>query len=166
MPSQSITHAIGTTTLLSIMILVGAAFAALGSQVRAEAIDSQLGDVAEYTASEMLSLVSLLNMTRDTTPIKELAIPASVGGQGYSIRLATQSGYWVVTARLDATPRIHRNATLPWKSLGQGSVTIVVSGSIPGGEAREFLYSGTLHPIVWGRQNLLGGVEVGLGVRG
>jgi len=164
LPEQSVSHVIGTMALISIMILVGVAFSAVGSNSRGEAIESQLGDVAEYVASETMSLLSMLNMTQNTTLIKNVSIPVSVGGQGYTIRFETESGYWEVTARLDAMPQSQRKANLPWKSVGQGSITIVTSGNIAGGEAREFLYSGASNPIVWCRQSRLGGVEVGLGV--
>ena len=164
MPSESISHAIGSMSLVVVMILVGAAFAAIGSNSSREAIESQLGDVAEYVASETVSILSILNMTQNTTLIKELSIPASVGGQGYTIRFETESGYWVTTARLDAAPTSQRRATLPWKSLGEGSIAVVTNGSIPGGQIKEFLYSGASHPAVWCRRSGSGGVEVGLGV--
>lgn len=164
MPSESLSHAIGSTALIVIMVLVGAAFAAVGSHSTGQAVESQLGDVAEYVASEMLSVLSMLNMTQNTTLLKNLAIPTSVGGQGYSIRFEEESGRWAVTARLDVTPAIHRKATLPWKYLGDGSISVVTEGNIAGGEAREFLYSGTSQPVVWCRQNASGCMEVGLGV--
>lgn len=104
-------------------------FAGLSTiNIRNEAEDQQLENIAEYIATKCSDLISAKTVSNVTTTLT-LSIPSLVGNERYWIRLANDTSQAWVESGYGTTPQqSERKFPVPFKALTYGSC---VSGSGP-----------------------------------
>lgn len=86
--STSITHIIGTTSVILLFFVVGSYYNGYFTELNVEAYKAQLGQVAEYYAANMNDLVVLGSLTENSVFLsKEVVTPSSIGERIYNISL-------------------------------------------------------------------------------
>ncbi|MBS7612335.1 hypothetical protein KEJ27_09095 [Candidatus Bathyarchaeota archaeon] len=167
--SSSIPHVIGTMALLMCSIFVITSFILLGFAIQLDLVKPQLQEVAEYTASTIVDLVTLANQT-DAKPlilVKELKIPSSVAERGFTINLTTIDGDIYVHVYLTFLTTVSADAPINVRDIhevkiGSSDLPKEILECLPD-EADE-LHSGLNHPVVWCVKDGDGIVYIGLGV--
>lgn len=86
--ATSITHIIGTTSIIMLFFIVGSYYNAYFSDLNTEAYKAQLGQIAEHYAANLNDLVALSSLTEsDLFLSKEVVTPISIGERFYNITL-------------------------------------------------------------------------------
>jgi hypothetical protein len=162
MPSPIISHLIGTTMLLLVMLTISFFFITFGTVIGIKAAESELNEVAEYLASNIVDLASLANASLSNVLLVDISFPYEVNGYGYAINITKETNSYIIITRIDYL-NIEGKAILPWNT----SQTIKIASSDPGINGIEYkngLYSGMEKAVIWCKKN---GEEIyiGLGIR-
>ncbi len=157
-------HLVGTVSLIGLIIAASFSYTAVTSQIEAEAQRSQLHQVAEYVALNLVEVVSLVNFSNYSSvePIfKVLKLPGSIGEKPYIIELVNETSQGrgcYVRARLAERGEINASSPIPINALEAGlELKTVGEGAIPvkGGSEGEIrwmgmVYGGVEGVVVWG----------------
>ena len=113
-------HIIGTTAIITLYFLVGTYYNGFYTQLYSKAYQVQLGQVADYTASNIIDLVTLSQLTEhDHFLIKDVKVPTFIGEKIYNISLITMTPSYGdmelkrVVTQIDAL-NIYTTSDLPW----------------------------------------------------
>ena len=161
MPSPIVSHLIGTTMLLVIMLVVSYYFTNFGTIIGVKAVEKELNEVAEYIASNIIDMVSLANASLSDTLLLEIDFPYEINGYGYSINITKESDHYIVITRTEHTSIVEGKAILPFSSQ---IIYSSLNPGINGIEGKNGLYSGTRKALIWCKKV---GTEIyfGFGVR-
>lgn len=136
MSSSVISHAIGTTTLISLFLIVTAYYTYFYSMIQSEVIESQLEEIAGYVSSNIVQLVSLTTLSdEDQFLIKEFKIPKYVANSLYQVTIekyvdpVSQNEVLRVRVCIVSPSSIYGVSYLPWS---EGRVIRVYNGTDPG----------------------------------
>ncbi|MEM2848852.1 MAG: hypothetical protein QXI36_01080 [Candidatus Bathyarchaeia archaeon] len=155
--------------LLMCSIFVVTPFILLGLAIQLDLVKPQLQEVAEYTASTIVDLVTLANQT-DAKPlilVKELKIPASVAERGFTITLTAIDGDVYVRVYLTFLTTVSADAPINVRNIhevkiGSSGLPNKLLERLP--EEAAVLHSGLEHPVVWCVKDNNGTIYIGLGV--
>ncbi|MEM2448819.1 MAG: hypothetical protein QXT14_07725 [Candidatus Bathyarchaeia archaeon] len=161
--------------LLMCSIFVITSFILLGFGIQMDLVKPQLLEVAEYTASTIVDLVTLANQTdaQPLTLVKELKIPPSVAERGFTINLTSQGKHAYVRVYLTFLTPVAVEAPI---NLNSSQEAIIVSSTEKASPEvnkylsernvliKNVLYSGLEHPVVWCVKDSKGVIYIGLGV--
>ncbi len=146
MPSPIVSHLIGTTMLLMIMLTISFYFTNFGTIVGVKSIERELNEISEYIASNIIDLVSLANASLSDTLLLDIDFPYEINGYGYSINITKEGDYYIVITRIEHA-RIEGKAILPF-GFSQIKFSSLNPG-ISGIECKNGLYSGMEKAIIW-----------------
>ena len=126
MVSVTISHVIGTTTLIMVFIAVTMFYSISYSSLQTQTLARQLQEVTDYVSANLVDLVSLCFISpTDLLLIKGLQMPENIGTYLYSVTLknttnpVTQERLLMVQAFFDSRPSIYRESLLPWSMEGK-----------------------------------------------
>jgi len=126
MVSVTISHVIGTTTLIVVFIAVTMFYTMSYFSLQTETLARQLQEVTDYVSANLVDLVSLCSISpTDQLLIKGLEMPENIGTYLYSVTLKnttnpiTQERILMVRAFFDSRPSIYRESLLPWSMEGK-----------------------------------------------
>jgi len=165
MVSVTISHVIGTITLIVVFIAVTMFYTISYFSLQTETLAQQLQEAADYVSANLVDLVSLCFISpTDQILIKGLEMPENVGTNLYSVTISektnpiTQEKLLMVRAFFNSRPSIYRESLLPWST-----VKIWNGTEIPSLQPSLSISSGTSNVVAWA---LKCGEEitVGLGV--
>ena len=115
-----IPHVIGTTALITMFFVVGTYYNGFYTELNSEAYRAQLGQAADYIASNIVELVTLSHLVEDDMfLIKTLEMPTFIGERIYNIsliqRAEKEGGQEYVSVYL-FIDKLHIGASseLPW----------------------------------------------------
>ena len=118
--STVIPHIIGTTAMITLYFLVGTYYNGFYTQLHSEAYKAQLGQVADYIATNIIDLVTLCQLTEhDLFLVKDVEVHTFIGEKIYNISLITMTPSYGdmeikrVVAQIDAL-NIYATSDLPW----------------------------------------------------
>ena len=124
--SVTISHVIGTTTLIIVFISVTMFYTMSYLPLQTEALAQQLQEVTDYVSANIVDLVSLCFISpTDQLLIKGLEMPENIGTYLYSVTLknttnpVTQERLLMVQAFFDSRPSIYKESLLPWSMEGK-----------------------------------------------
>lgn len=132
--STIIPHIFGTVALISMFFVVGTYYNGLFATLHSEAYRAQLGQVADYVASEIIDLVILSYLPEeDQFLVKDIEPQTFIGEKVYNISIITMTpGYGDtevirVVTRIDAL-NIYSVSDMPWSI--NGSIQIYTGQEI------------------------------------
>lgn len=162
MPSPVVSHLIGTTMLLVIMLVVSFYFTNFGTVIGVKAVEKELNEVAEYIASNIIDMISLANASLSDTLLLEIDFPYEINGYGYSINVTKEIDHYIVATRIEHTTIVEGKAILPFTS--SQIIYSSLDPGIDGIEGKNGLHSGTKKALIWCKKI---GTEIyfGFGVR-
>jgi hypothetical protein len=176
MVSVTISHVIGTVTLIMVFIGVTMFYTLSYLSLQTEALTQQLQEAADYVSTNLVDLVSLCFISpTDQLLIKSLEMPKNIGNNLYSLTLLittdpiTQENVLMVQAFFNSQPYNYMESVLPW-SIG-GNMKIwngTTINNLPFPAANQFepkisISSGGSNLVAWVlRQGNM--ITVGLGV--
>lgn len=146
MPSPIVSHLIGTTMLLVIMLVISFFFTNFGTVVGIKSVERELNEVAEYIASNIIDLISLANISLSDTLSLNIDFPYEINGYGYSINITQESNHYIVITRIEHM-KIEGKAILPF-GISQIKFSSLDPGII-GIESKNGLYSGMEKAVIW-----------------
>lgn len=162
MPSPIVSHLIGTTILLTMMLAIIFHFTNFGTIVGVKAIEKELNEVAEYVALNIIDLISLANSSYSDILLLDIDFPYEINGYGYSINITQESNYYFVITRIEHVSIVEGKAILPFSTsqIKFSSSNPEISGIV----YKNGLYSGMEKAVIWCKRN---GSEVyfGFGVK-
>lgn len=133
--SSIIPHVFGTIALLSMFFLVGTYYNGFYTNLHSKAYEAQLGQVADYVASEIIDLVIIVNLPEaDQFLVKDIEPPTFIGEKVYNISIITMTPSYGDTEVMRVVTRIaslniYSVSDLPWSL--NGSIKIYTGQSIP-----------------------------------
>jgi len=148
----ALTHLLGTTAILTVMSILIFAIYRVGTLQSVDISKRQLQEITDYVAQNFYDMIqTAVNFSSpNTIIIKELNIPISVGGNGYTISLSNASGSLKVMAWVDTEPLIAAQSLLPVNGTGIKIRINVNEGSDLGGAiVRAPLHSGSSIPVAF-----------------
>lgn len=150
LPQVAIPHVIGTAVIIGLIGIVALYSSNIEYSIFVEATRSELNDIVNYVASEIISMYGVVSVSVDNQTIcKELNIPDDVNGKGYSIKIVNDSGLLKIVAFLDENPSINASSVLPTYNetylFTPGTTVWVDSTSIT---VVSRLYSGIYKPVI------------------
>ena len=170
MPHVSLSHLIGTISLLGILLIVGFIATSIDMDLKARTMKADLQDVAEFVGNELMGMTTLTESSQkgDLFSYKFISIPESIGTMGYHVSIVSDpsTGYQVV-ASLDASPLTRASAALHFRSgIVVGNATNVPPlDHSPAVQIVDSLGSGVAKAVVWCYYNATTQLSwVGLGV--
>lgn len=114
LPQVAIPHVIGTAIIIGLIGVVILYSNNIEYSMFVQATKSELNDIANYVASEIVSIYNIVSVGVDNQTIsKVLSIPDHVNGKGYSIMIVNNSGLLKVVVFLDEAPTINASSILP-----------------------------------------------------
>ena len=136
MVSVTLSHVIGTTTLISLFVVAGIYYSITYSSFKTRIIATQLEEIADYISSNVIDLVSLCSLSNlDQLIIKELDILEFVSETYYyNITLVeikdpnTQEWLFAIRTYPVSKPTIIKESNLPWSANGN---IMVYNGTDP-----------------------------------
>ena len=168
--SVTISHVIGTTTLIIVFISVTMFYTMSYLPLQTEALAQQLQEVTDYVSASLVDLVSLCFISpTDQILIKGLEMPENIGTYLYIVTLKnttnpiTHERLLVVQAFFDSRPSIYMESLLPWSMEGKIRIWNGTEINNPRFWPRVFISSGASNLVAWALKQ---GEEitVGLGV--
>jgi len=165
MDSTVIPHILGTVTLLILFSILGTYYSISYSSLRSEIVASNLQEIAEYVASEIVDLVSLLSLSMgDQLLIKGLQMPEKIGGNIYNLTITKSGDALKVRVYLASNPSVYGESVLPWLVGGyiepfNGTASFNSTRITP----KTTISSASGNPAVWCMRSL-GKITFGLGV--
>jgi len=170
MVSVTISHVIGTTTLIIVFISVTMFYTMSYLPLQTEALAQQLQEVTDYVSANIVDLVSLCFISpTDQLLIKGLEMPENIGTYFYSVTLqnatnpVTQEKLLMVRAFFDSRPTIYRESLLPWSMEGKLKIWNGAGINNPRLQPRFSVSSGASNMVVWALKQDED-ITVGLGV--
>jgi len=170
MVSVTISHVIGTTTLIMVFIAVTMFYTISYFSLQTETLARQLQEVTDYVSANLVDLVSLCFISpTDLLLIKGLQMPENIGTYLYSVTLknttnsVTQERLLVIRAFFDSKPSICKESLLPWSTEGKLKIWNGTGIDNPRLQPRFSISSGASNIVAWALKQ---GEEitVGLGV--
>jgi len=117
MGSVSLTHLIGTVSLMLIFLSVGSYYTMSIASLKNEVITVQLSKIANYIGSDMVDLVSLCYIGElDQLLIKSLTLPAGLTVYGYNMTVEKIGQNMVVRIYLISDSLVYGEYALPWST--------------------------------------------------
>lgn len=163
--SVTISHVIGTTTLIVVFISVTMFYTMAYFSLQTEALAHQLQEVADYVSANLVDLVSLCFISpTDQLLIKGLEMPENIGTDLYIVTLTnttnpiTQENLLVVRAFFNSRPSIYKESLLPWSTVKMWNGT-----EISGLQPSLSISSGASNIVAWALKQG-DEITVGLGV--
>jgi len=118
-----IPHLVGTVTLITIFFTVVVYYQYVYASYQTQLIASNLKDVADYVASNIVDLVSLCYLSHGDQNLNiTIKIPTRIGNDIYTIRIFSfsdpnaEENLYIVRAYLTSNPSTYGQAELPWSS--------------------------------------------------
>lgn len=169
MTEVTITHVIGTVTLILVFVSVTLFYQYYYSSLQKETLARQLEEAANYIASNLADLISLcLISPADQLVVKTLDMPEKIGESYYSIAITKSVdpyiGEEMVTVKvyLNSDPFTIGEAILPftlinvWNDTGSINLDIV--------QPKLVISSGTPNSVIWAlAKNST--ITIGLGIK-
>ena len=158
MGSVSVTHLIGTVSLMLIFFSIGSYYSMSIASLKNEVITVQLSKISNYIGSDIVDLVSLCYISElDQLLIKNLTLPAGLTAYGYNMTIKKTTQGIFVRVSLISESEVYGEYTLPWST---ESNIRVYNGSDAGVEnyiqsERPYLapevqvYSGDKGIVIW-----------------
>jgi hypothetical protein len=117
MGSVSLTHLIGTVSLMLIFLSVGSYYSMSIASLKNEVVTVQLSKIANYIGSDIVDLVSLCYIGElDQLLIKNLTLPAGLTAYGYNMTVEKIGQNMVVRIYLISDSLVYGEYTLPWST--------------------------------------------------
>ncbi len=167
MVSVTISHVIGTITLLMVFTAVTMFYTMSYFSLQTETLAQQLQEAADYVSANLVDLVSLCHISpTDQLLIESLEMPENIGTYIYSVtiteqtNLITQEKLLMVRAFFASRPSIYRESLLPWSTVKIWNGTEIDDPKL---QPSLYISSGTQNVVAWALKQ---GEEttVGLGV--
>jgi hypothetical protein len=115
MGSVSITHLIGTVSLMLIFLSVGSYYSMSIASLKNEVITVQLSKIANYIGSDIVDLVSLCYISeQDQMLIKNLTLPTGLTAYGYNMTIEKIGQSMLVRVYLISESLVYGEYVLPW----------------------------------------------------
>lgn len=118
--SVIIPHIFGTVAIVTMFFIVGTYYDGFFTTLHSEAYRAQLGQVADYVASNMIDLVTLIQLTEeDQFLVKDIEPTTFIGEKVYNISIITMFPSYGdtevirVVTRIDAL-NLYSVSDLPW----------------------------------------------------
>jgi hypothetical protein len=117
MVSTTVTHIIGTVSLMLIFISVGSYYSMSIASFKNEVITVQLSKIANYIGSDTVDLVSLCYISDENqTLIKKITLPAGLTAYGYNMTIEKIGQSMLVRVYLISDSDVYGEYTLPWST--------------------------------------------------
>jgi len=117
MVSVSMTHLIGTVSLMLIFFSVGSYYSISINTLKNEAITVQLSKIANYIGSDIVDLVTLSHVSDlDQLLVKNLTLPAGITSYGYNMTIETIRQTMYVRVYLISDSLVYGEYALPWST--------------------------------------------------
>ena len=117
MVSTTVTHIIGTVSLMLIFVSVGSYYSMSINSFKNEVITVQLSKIANYIGSDTIDLVSLCYIDEgDQLLIKNLTLPAGLSAYGYNMTIEKIGESMLVRVYLISDSMVYGEYTLPWST--------------------------------------------------
>jgi hypothetical protein len=117
MGSVSMTHLIGTVSLMLIFFSVGSYYSMSIATLKNEAITVQLSKIANYIGSDMVDLVTLSCISdMNQLLVKNLTLPAGITSYGYNMTVETIGQTMFVRVYLFSDSLVYGEYALPWST--------------------------------------------------
>jgi len=156
MVSVTISHVIGTTTLIVVFIAVTMFYTMSYFSLQTETLARQLQEVTDYVSANLVDLVSLCFISpTDQLLIKGLEMPENIGTYLYSVTLKnttnpiTQESILMVRAFFDSRSSIYRESLLPWSMGGKLKIWNGTMIDNPSFEPKFSISSGASNIVAW-----------------
>ena len=118
MPHISMSHMIGTISLLGILIIVGLVSSSIDLDLRARTQKGNLQDIAQFVSNELVSVTTLTESSQksDLFSYKFISVPTSVGTKGYTVSIVNDTTLgWEIVASLDGVTSIYGASPLNFR---------------------------------------------------
>jgi hypothetical protein len=169
MTEVTITHVIGTVTLILVFVSVTLFYQYYYLSLQKETLARQLEEAANYVASNLADLISLcLINPADQLAVKTLDIPEKIGESYYSVTITrSMDSYFgdemvIVKVYLNSDPFTLGEAILPFTLVnvwnGTGSINLDIV------QPRLIISSGTSNSVMWALAKN-GTITIGLGIK-
>jgi|YelNatPaOPRAMG01_1025707.scaffolds.fasta_scaffold20622_4 hypothetical protein len=170
-------HVVGTVALIGLVLAVGLAYNIITSYVEANVTRAQLSQIAENVSMNLVEIISLTDFESpltNETMMKNVNLPADIGGKAYVIKLVdagTQASGYYVQAELVTRPDLNARAMVPINSTNK--VTLQTSGTgtlnVRRGDGGRVTYAGTVYAgntniVVWGWKRSADSTWAGIGL--
>jgi len=166
--SVTISHVIGTTTLLMVFTAATMFYTISNFSLQRETLAMQLQEAADYVSSNLVDLVSLCFISpTDQLLIKTLEMPENIGVNVYTVTLVektnpvTHEKLMIVKAHFDFRPSIYRESLLPWTTIKIWNGTSI--GDLGRVEPKLSISSSASNMVIWALRQAEE-ITVGLGV--
>ncbi len=117
MGSVSLTHLVGTVSLMLIFLSVGSYYSMSIASLKNEVITVQLSKIADYISSDMIDLVSLCYVGElNQLLIKNLTLPAGLTAYGYNMTVEKIGQSMLVRVYLISDSLVYGEYALPWST--------------------------------------------------
>jgi|GEM_PF-973874 len=174
MSSVSLTHLIGTVSLMLIFFSVGSYYSMSISSLKNEVITVQLSKIADYIGSDTVDLVSLCYINdMDQMLVKNLTLPAGLTAYGYNMAVEKAGQSMFVRVYLISDSLVYGEYALPWSTesgikVYNGSDAEVegyIQSERPSLTPRLYVDNGDTGIVIWVAK-IEDQVTVGLGIMG
>ncbi len=117
MGSVSLTHLIGTVSLMLIFFSVGSYYSSSIASLKDEVITVQLSKIANYIGSDAVDLVSLCYINdMDQLLVKNLTLPAGITAYEYNMTVERVGQSMLVRVYMISDSLVYGEYTLPWSA--------------------------------------------------
>jgi len=117
MVSVSMTHLIGTVSLMLIFFSVGSYYSVSIATLKNEAITVQLSKIANYIGSDMVDLVTLSYVSDlNQLLVKSLTLPTGITSYDYNMTVETIGQTMYVRVYLISDSLVYGEYALPWST--------------------------------------------------
>lgn len=168
MVSVSISHILGTITLVLVFVGVTMFYTMTYFSLQDRTLSRQLQEAADYVSANLIDLVSLAQISAtDQFLVKSVSLPQNIGSDFFIITISeekneVQQKQLLVKAFFSSRPTIQMESVLPWMTIGTWNETLPVNNNL-GLTPKVFLSSSTSNPAVWvWKQNST--ITTGLGI--
>ncbi len=115
MVSNTVTHLIGTVSLMLIFFSVGSYYSMSIASLKNEVITVQLSKIANYIGSDIVDLVSLCYISElNQMLIKNLTLPTGLTAYGYNMTIEKIGQSMLVRVYLISESLVYGEYILPW----------------------------------------------------
>jgi hypothetical protein len=174
MSETTISHIIGTVSLMALFFVVGSYYSFSFIALKEEITIAQLEKVSNYFAADMVDLVSLCyTSTMDQLIIKKLDIPISLMGYGYGVTIFSTADRIIVTSSLTSVTSVTGYSSLPWAvdakvhlyNQTDTEINQYIQTKQPSLTMYDEVYSSEFNIVVWCLK-LDNEITIGLGILG
>ncbi len=165
MVSTTVTHIIGTVSLMLIFISVGSYYSMSIAAFKNDIIVVQLSKIANYIGSDIVDLVSLCYLgDQDQFLIKNVTLPSGLTAYGYNITIEEIGQSLLVRVYLISDSYVYGEYALPWST--ESNIEVYDgSGTYPSNLTPRFAVDNLEKGIVVWCQRAGDQITIGLGTR-